>query len=162
MRARPGMVPGEARDLVLDRERHKVVIGGMVFDPIDPHAVAVEGLQFRAVAVGLFGLLRHFGAADQAAECRDAILRPGRSLAPHAFPERRVLGPEVPVTQMRRHVEDFMRGQRRARPERNRHRTGLAMLRTWRRRLSSSKSPASCSIIAPPSWSASKIVTAWR
>ena len=43
MRARPSVIPGEARDLVPDRERHQVVIGGMVFDPVDPHAVAVEG-----------------------------------------------------------------------------------------------------------------------
>ena len=162
MRARPGMVPGEARHLVPDRERHQVVIGGVVFDPVDPHAVAVERFQLRAVAVGLFGLLRHFGAADKAPERGDMLLRPGRSLAPHAFPERRVLGPEVPVAEMRRHVEDVMRGQRRARPERDRHLTGLPAPRPCRRRLSSSKSPASCSIIAPPSWSASKIVTAWR
>ncbi len=106
-----GVVPGEAGYFVLDRERHQVVIGGVEFDLIDAHAMAVKGAQFRAVPVGGVRLLESLGGTGDFAERRQPVLGPAGPFPRDAFAQGRIIVPKILVAQVWRHVGDVVSGQ---------------------------------------------------
>lgn len=71
--AGPFVIPGKARHLIFNRHRHQVVISGMELDLVDAHTVAVEGLEFWNMPIGLIGFLKNFGAARYFTKCRQRL-----------------------------------------------------------------------------------------
>ena len=77
-----GRGPGEVVDLVIHRERHQLVVGGVELHLVHAPAVAGEADELRRIAVGRLAQFEHaFGAHDRA-QGRHAPVEPWAGL-PH-------------------------------------------------------------------------------
>ena len=84
-----GVVPRQRVQLVLGRERHELVVGGVELDLVDAVAVAVVGDQLRRVLVGLTPPRERLAAPD-AADLAHAVARPAAALSLQPLRERDV------------------------------------------------------------------------
>ena len=81
VRARPVVGPRSGVQAVADRHPHQLVIGGVVFDLVDPVAVAVVGVQDRLVSVGQLAPALRLRATGECAELGDLVDAPFATLA---------------------------------------------------------------------------------
>ena len=86
-------------------------------DLVDAHAVAIEGLELREVPVREVGLLERLDRTGNPAERGQLVPRPASALAIDPLAKRRVVPPQILVSEVRRHVHDFVGGERGKRPE---------------------------------------------
>ena len=105
MRARLFLAPGQRVHGMADGQRHQVMPGGVVVDPVDTVAEAVVGAELGRVPVGEPGPLADLGAADPLAQRHRAVvafrLPEGTALALQRLDQRPVAQEQVTVRHLR-------------------------------------------------------------
>ena len=100
--------PGEVVDVVVHRQRHQLVVGGMEARLVHAAAVAVERQKFGRVAVGEFARFQDLFRADDAAQRLHARVEPGAGLAQNGFAQGRIDQIEVLAREFGGLVGHFM------------------------------------------------------
>ena len=93
------------------------MIGRVERDLVDAHAVAIEGLELGGMAVREVGLLERVDRTGNPAELGQPVPRPTSALAIDPLAKRRIVLPQVLVSEVRRHVHDFVGRERGERPQ---------------------------------------------
>ena len=70
------LLPADAVNAMLHRERHQAMVGRMKLDLVDPSAETVEGLKLRRIAIRVLAPLQHLFRTRRAAQGRKRLLDP--------------------------------------------------------------------------------------
>ena len=91
------------------------MVGGMKLYRVDPHAVTIEGAQFRAMTIGLARFLKGLVQPGQMPDTREMPGMTGPAHVRCPMPQRAVICPKVLIAHVGRHVVDLMGRQMRNR-----------------------------------------------
>ena len=102
------MIPCKTGNFILDRRRHQIVVGRMEFHLIDPHAITVKRLYLRSVFICLVCFFKNLCRSSDLAKQGQFFCSPAASFTFDTLPQGRITAPQILVTEVGRHVCDFM------------------------------------------------------
>ena len=103
------MGPGKACYLIFNRNGHQLVIGRVIRNLINAHAVTIKRFEFRRVSVGKFRSFKGLCGARNFSKSRQCQLRPAGAVTHNALLQCSIALPQILVTEVRRHIGDVVR-----------------------------------------------------